>query len=335
MKSTTAAMARPSVPYVIRRKMILFAVILAFCPVSYAQSGRIVCNETCRQEYQKTEVRTSDKTSRAVVSTPNKKSDKTEKTISSKNVTSPGQSAPAYSVVSPVGQSSVKMISQAPRLATLDGKTIAVVGVSFMTGVTHPEIKRLIKENYPKANVILMGEIGISGPYPAPGVTRKQNEDFKQKLKDMGVDAVISGNGGCGLCTPKETGSCITAEYLGIPSVMIAGPGFSDQARYTARNNGVPVMRVAEYPSAFAADSNETLIKNTREILWPQIVKALTSPITAEEIAASEKINGDIRDDVFYGSLDEINEYFKKQNWTDGLPFIPPTFEKVTEYLKP
>ncbi|MBR0290903.1 MAG: hypothetical protein IJQ79_02085, partial [Bacteroidales bacterium] len=180
-----------------------------------------------------------------------------------------------------------------------------------------------------------LDEIGFSGPYPAPGVTRKQNEDFKRNLRDMKVDAVISGNGGCGLCTPKETGSCITAEYLGIPSVIIAGPGFADQARYTARNNGVPVMRVAEYPGAFAADSGETLLKNTREILWPQIVEALTKPITADEIACAEKAgSGDIRDDVFYGSLEEIDEYFRRQNWTDGLPIVPPTYDKVTDFMK-
>lgn len=281
----------------------IFSLVL-FCAISvqsFAQSARIICDDTCRSEYQKTDTRAA---------------------------------APAYAVVSPVGQSDVEMIRQAPRLSTLDGKTIAVVGVSFMTGVTHPEIKRLIKQNYPKAKVILLDEIGISGPYPAPGVKRKLNERFKQNLQDMGVDAVISGNGGCGLCTPKETGSCITAEHLGIPSVMIAGPGFSDQARYTARNNGVPVMRVAEYPGAFATDSEETLLRNTREILWPQIVKALTSPISEEEIAAAAKKTGDIRDDAFYGTLEEINDYFKKQNWTDGLPIVPPTFEKVSEYLK-
>ncbi|MCR5408378.1 MAG: hypothetical protein K6E61_04650, partial [Bacteroidales bacterium] len=61
-----------------------------------------------------------------------------------------------FSVVSPVGRSSVEMIQQAPRLRTLDGKTIAVVGVSFMTGVTHPEIKRLILAHYPSAKVILL-----------------------------------------------------------------------------------------------------------------------------------------------------------------------------------
>ncbi len=242
---------------------------------------------------------------------------------------------PGFAVVSPVGRSSVELIQQAPRLQTLDGKTIAVVGVSFMTGITHPEIKRLILENYPSAKVILLDEIGIAGPYPAPGVTRKGKEEFQEKLKEMKVDAVISGNGGCGLCTPKETGSCIAAEYLGIPSVIIAGPGFVDQAKYTALNNGVPVMRVAQYPGAFATHTADELIKNTREILWPQIVEALTKPIGQEEREAGISGNkGDIRDDAFFGTLDEINEYFKEMKWSDGLPIVPPTFEKVEFFLK-
>ena len=242
---------------------------------------------------------------------------------------------PGYAVVSPLGRSSVEVIRQAPRLETLDGKTIAVVGVSFMTAVTHPEIKRLILENYPSAKVILLDEIGIAGPYPAPGISRKTKDEFQAKLKEMGVNAVISGNGGCGLCTPKETGSCIAAEYLGIPSVIIAGPGFVDQAKYTALNNGVPVMRVAQYPGAFATHTAEQLIKNTREILWPQIVEALTMPIRDEERSAGISGNkGDIRDDAFFGTLDEVNEYFKEMRWSDGLPIVPPTFEKVESFLR-
>ena len=240
-----------------------------------------------------------------------------------------------YAVVSPVGQSSVEMIDQAPRLETLEGKTIAVVGVSFMTSVTHPEIKRLILENYPTARVILTDEIGICGPYPAPGVRRKSKEEFQQKLRELKVDAVISGNGGCGLCTPKETGACIAAEYLGIPSVLIAAPGFMDQARYTALNNGVPVMRVALYPGAFATQTAEMLVRNTREILWPQIVDALTEPISDKERSdGASGSKGDIRDDAFYGTIDEINEYFTDMEWSDGLPIVPPTYEKVESFLK-
>lgn len=240
-----------------------------------------------------------------------------------------------YQVVSPVGHSSITTIIQAPRLNTLDGKKIAVVGVSFMTDITHSEIKKLILDNYPKSKVYILDEVGYAGPYPVPGVRRKQTEDFKQRLQELRIDAVISGNGGCGLCTPKETGSCIAAESIGIPSVMIAGPGFSDQAKITAYNNGLKVLRVAEYPNAFASDDEETLRVNTREILWPQIVKGLTDTIGEEETTRVQNPDSlDIRAEVFSGTLEDINHFFTEQNWTDGLPIIPPTFDKVFEFMK-
>lgn len=283
--------------------ILLFIVLGLFSTEARAQDSRIVCDETCKTE---------------------------SGTIDAKDKTAGG-----FSVVSPVPRGTVAMISQAPRLKTLAGKTIAVVGVSFMSKVTHPEIKRLIQQHYPDAKVLLMDEIGAAGVYPAPGITRREKDEFQKKLREYKVDAVISGNGGCGLCTPKETGSCIAAEYIGIPSVIIAAPGFTDQARYTALNNGVPVMRIAQYPGAFALHSEAELIKNTREVLWKQIVDGLTRPITSEEIASGTAASrGDIRDDAYYGTLDEVNQYFSEMNWTDGLPIVPPTFERVNEFLR-
>lgn len=283
--------------------ILLFIVLGLFSTEARAQDSRIVCDETCKTE---------------------------SGTIDAKDKTAGG-----FSVVSPVPRGTVAMISQAPRLETLAGKTIAVVGVSFMSKVTHREIKRLIQQHYPDAKVLLMDEIGAAGVYPAPGITRREKDEFQKKLREYKVDAVISGNGGCGLCTPKETGSCIAAEYIGIPSVIIAAPGFTDQARYTALNNGVPVMRIAQYPGAFALHSEAELIKNTREVLWKQIVDGLTRPITSEEIASGTAASrGDIRDDAYYGTLDEVNQYFLEMNWTDGLPIVPPTFERVNEFLR-
>ncbi|MDY0168225.1 MAG: hypothetical protein RBS80_16875 [Thermoguttaceae bacterium] len=227
------------------------------------------------------------------------------------------------------------MTTQAPRLSTLDGKTIAVVGGSFMANVTHPEIKSLILKNYPTAKVIVLGEIGSGGPFRGPGVRRESTDEFQKKLKEMGVQAVISGNGGCGLCTPKETGSSIAAEYLGIPAVTIAGPTFVNQVYSTSVNNGVPAPRAATYPGAFAAHSREELLQNTREVLWPQIVEALTKPITEAEIADRREAGvGDPKDRVFAGTVDGVNRFFTEQRWTDGLPIIPPTVERVEEFLK-
>lgn len=245
------------------------------------------------------------------------------------------EDGPVYNVISPVGKSTIKQIQQAPRLSTLNGKTIAIVGGSFMANVTHPEIKRLILSNYPNAKVILLSEIGSAGPYPAPGVKRQQKDEFERKLKEMKVDAVISGNGGCGLCTPKEEGSCITAEYLGIPSVMIAAPGFVEQAKTTALNAGVPVQRVAEYPGAFSSHTHDELIKNTKGVLWKQIVDGLTKPITQQEInEATKSLKNDDKEVAFSGTLEEVQQYFENQGWTDGLPIAPPTKDVVNEFFK-
>ena len=240
-----------------------------------------------------------------------------------------------YAVVSPVGRSMVKHIEQAPRLETLDNKTIAVVGVSFMAHVTHAEIKRIIEENYSNVTVLLSDMMGYAGPYAGMGIDREQAKQFKQKLIDYKVDAVICGNGGCGICTPKETGSAIAAEYLGIPAVVVAGPGFIDQAKYTAYNNGVGVLRTAEYPGAFATHTEEQLIENTRNVTWPQILAGLTTPITQAEIdAATNADHGDLRDDVFWGNINQIDSFFTQMQWTDGLPFVPPTYEEANRYLE-
>ncbi len=188
-----------------------------------------------------------------------------------------------FAAVCPVGQSVVEPVEQAPRLETLEGKTVAVVGGSFMASVTHPEIKRLILQEYPSAKVYVLGEVGAAGVFPGPGIRRNSVERFQTRLKELGVDAVISGNGGCGLCTPKETGSSIAAEYMGIPSVTIAGPGFAEQAVLTAAHSGVLAARVARYPGAFAAHTEEELLKNTSEVLWPQIKEALLKPLARYE----------------------------------------------------
>lgn len=204
----------------------------------------------------------------------------------------------------------IKPVAQGKRLSSLEGKTFALVGGSFMASVTHPELKRLILAEFPTAKVLLLSEIGSAGPYPRPGVVRREKDEFQLKLREMRVDAVVSGNGGCGLCTPKEAGSCIAAEMLGIPSVMIAGPGFVTQAKSSARSAGIARLRVAEYPGAFASHTREELLDNTRKVLWPQIKKALTEP------------------------LGEDDEYRPNGEFvSDGLPVVPLSDEAVREFL--
>jgi hypothetical protein len=62
------------------------------------------------------------------------------------------------------------------------------------------------------------------------------------------------------------------------------------------------------------------------------IVAALTRPLTPEEKSPKPKVEKSSRI-VFKGNLEEVNQFFYKRGWTDGLPIIPPTEEAVAEML--
>ncbi len=119
---------------------------------------------------------------------------------------------------------------------------------------------------------------------------------------------------------------------------MIAAPGFEIQAKITAYNNGVPVGRVAVYPGAFMSHTDEQIVANTTNILFPQIIESLIKPIEEAEVAAvaaiTKKAVDQPRNVIFAGTIDEVNKFFLRRNWTDGLPIIPPTIERVEESLK-
>ena len=261
-----------------------------------------------------------------------------EGTCKDESCSLPVQGEATYSVMSPVPETAIKPIAVAPRLKSLDGKTVALVGGSFMANVTHPELKRLILAEFPTAKVYVLSEIGSAGPWPRPGVVRREKDEFQRKLKEFKVDAVVSGNGGCGLCTPKETGSCIAAEALGIPSVMIAAPGFVKQAKSAAAVAGLSALCVAEYPGAFASHTREELLANTRKALWPQVKAGLLGESRATRDAEGSRLepnalrqNGE---PFITGTFAEIQRIFLDSGWTDGLPVVPPTEDAVAEFLR-
>ena len=131
-----------------------------------------------------------------------------------------------YPIVSPVpGGSTVTMIVQAPRLETLQGKTVALVGGSFSASVTHAVIRDMLEEEF-GCKTYYMDEIGRGGTYN-PANPSAQSESFQARLKEYGVDAVISGNCGCGICTVKETGNALAAEVADgnlVPLIFVNGP---------------------------------------------------------------------------------------------------------------
>ena len=241
-----------------------------------------------------------------------------------------------YQIVSPVPSgSSIESITQPARLDTLQGKKIALVGGSFSASVTHEVLRDMLETEFGCITYYMADEIGKSGTYNPNSVSDKSKE-FQKKLKDYGIDAVISGNCGCGICTVKETGNGLAAEYAGVPAVVVGAEAFIPQIESTGYNRGVPVVRTARYPGAFASDTTEEQQRKAREILYPQIVTALTTEITQEEIdriaGAVAGVNHD--DIVFTGSYERVQQFYEVNEMSDGLTVVPPTREKIEYYLQ-
>ena len=94
-------------------------------------------------------------------------------------------------------------------------------------------------------------------------------------------------------------------------------------------------LRTVEYPGAVMNDSDAEIRDQFEKVLLARIVEALTEP--AEGSSSGSRPHADSRKRqavAFKGSADEVNRFFFEQGWSDGLPIVPPTAEKVQEFLQ-
>jgi hypothetical protein len=118
-----------------------------------------------------------------------------------------------------------------------------------------------------------------------------------------------------------------------VPTVTIAiDQGFTKSVKAIGRQAGVD-LRVATYPGVISTHERPTIERNIAEHLVDQIVRQLTDGGTAEAEQEIAPGPGD-RDIVFCGSFERVNELFLRNQWSDGLPIVPPTLAKVQEFLR-
>jgi len=118
-------------------------------------------------------------------------------------------------------------------------------------------------------------------------------------------------------------------ERLGIPTASIVGSGFLKQAEVVTRGLGVP-LAIGVYPGTPMVDSEEVLRRKVEESLAPGLLQGLTGEAPAALQTAAEPAPGTI---AFSGSFDEVQEQFHRNLWSDGLPIVPPTRERVDAFL--
>ncbi|MBI2909052.1 MAG: hypothetical protein HYX92_15520 [Chloroflexi bacterium] len=116
----------------------------------------------------------------------------------------------------------------------------------------------------------------------------------------------------------------------GLPAVVVAGKGFVKTASLVATWAGVPDLPVAEYPGAIQLHADEEIRENIAQVTIDRIVAGLTRPARGGTAGAG----GDQQAFLSTGTFEEVNSFFLKRGWTDMLPIVPPSVEKVAEFLK-
>ena len=91
----------------------------------------------------------------------------------------------------------------------------------------------------------------------------------------------------------------------------------------------MPNLPVATIPGHPGAQSLEELRANVHSITAPEVIdNLLRQPAVLEHVAEPGA-----RDIVFRGTFEEVNEFFYAREWSDGLPIVPPTLEKIEAFL--
>jgi hypothetical protein len=118
-------------------------------------------------------------------------------------------------------------------------------------------------------------------------------------------------------------------ERAGFPTSSLVCEGFLGQAAATSVGLGMPNLPVAMIPGHPGAQSLEVLRANVVAVTAQQVIDNLLNEPAAQELRAEPGA----RDIVFRGSFEEVNAYFYERQWSDGLPIVPPTLEKIQEFL--
>jgi len=124
----------------------------------------------------------------------------------------------------------------------------------------------------------------------------------------------------------------IFAEQHHTPAVALVNRGFVNDARSAAASKGVPTARFVPTSIPCECTVADKIAAGVREAL-PDVLAALTTPLTPEEISPAPRPTELTQGVVFEGDLAEVQRFYYKRGWTDGLPILPPTREAVAEML--
>jgi hypothetical protein len=123
----------------------------------------------------------------------------------------------------------------------------------------------------------------------------------------------------------------IAAESAAIPTVSLVCEGFVKQAMATGRGHGYDGLALAVLPGHVDAQSAAVMLDNLRSIVVDQVIAGLTGVVDSASAPATDEPTA--LELATTGTIDDVNEAFIRAGWSDGSPFIPPTRQRVEDFI--
>ena len=239
-----------------------------------------------------------------------------------------GEAEASYATLSPLGRSTQRGRRAQAGLPALSGARIALVWDHLFKG---DEILRAFEQRLGAqvANIEFIDHTHFVGDF---GDDYSVFDTLKEQLARLQADAAVVAVGACGRCTAGVMRAVAVAEEANLPAVGVVSSGFEAMARSIASIFGDDEPRLAVYPGSIQTDTEETFGQKVRDVVLDQVADALQRSKGGVAIAAAEA-EPEPRQVVFTGSLDEVEEHFLARGWSDGLPIIPPTPDRVDRFL--
>ncbi len=214
-------------------------------------------------------------------------------------------------VCEPTVSEPIATVPVARRLSDLRGKRLGFVDNSKCNADLF--IERLV-------NRLSDRFAAVAGPIvrKAAPKDRLSETDFANLAQ---CDAVVQCFGDCGTSTSISVADAVEIERRGIPTVTVFSTAFAGAARKQAAGRGMPDLPLAQIPHPMHTARRNVVTERADAVIDTLADRLTNHSIDAAEIGATGRSDG-LQD------IDDQEMAFAR-GWTDGLPVVVPTAEKV------
>jgi hypothetical protein len=206
-------------------------------------------------------------------------------------------------------------IAGARRLADVHGKRVGFVDNSKCNADLF--IKRLCSQFGDRFSVV-----------PGPIVRKLAPKD---RLSDADLsrlaqcDAVVLCFGDCGTSTSINVADAVEIERRGIPTVNVFSTAFAEAARKQAAGRGLLELPLVQVPHPMHTAQHHTVTERADAAI-DELVERLTSAGNSDIAKAPDRFDG--------ANDNDDQEMLFVRGWTDGLPVVFPTVNKVAAMIE-